>query len=691
MALYTTISVSPSSREINGTNAFTVSIAFSSTASQLKETKIEVAGQTYSIGTVTASSFTWTPPLSLLNAMSSVTSATVIVSGQPANSSGFSLVDRISCYCTVTVPASYVPTAPANVTLVRVDNGVPPAWGIYVQNKSKLNVSWAAASGTGGATISQYRIYTDTSSGYYTATGTSISNLGPFTAGAKTVTVVAVDSRGRTATSSGVAFEVLPYSVPGVSKQKVDRCTNAGVVDNLGAYMKANLTYAFASVNGKNSASATFAYKTTGASAYSAETSIAQSTDKIFGGSFSSTVAYHVRFTVTDALGSVTTYVATVDSLKIALEFESNSNRLWVHCPLTVNADCTFNNLITSGGNSHLNINGLSYISLRTGGTERGYFHSGGLAVVGTISCTNLSVTNPPWPSLPTSPTFTTVSLSSDSPGYTFNGYSALNITSSVFRVNYGLRSNYSSAIYGASRVSLYIGDTERAYAHSGGFTVSGTVSCTNLSVTNPPWPTSVSLPANPTFTTVNASQDGSAYTINGYSMLDLGNNAQRYSARMNYGLRTYYAATIYAADYVQFYIGNTERAYCSTSGLNNSSRAEQKTDIRDAGSALSIIKGARLYQYRYTVPPIEGKNAPGIAAQAMEECAPAPRRNIAPVPAAPEVSPERLGFVIGEGYAPPPACVLAEDGNGVNLYSMISVCWKAIQELSAKMEGGRT
>ena len=67
MALYTTISVSPSLREINGSNAFTISIAFSSTASQLKETRIEVAGQTYSIGTVTASSFTWTPPTALLN------------------------------------------------------------------------------------------------------------------------------------------------------------------------------------------------------------------------------------------------------------------------------------------------------------------------------------------------------------------------------------------------------------------------------------------------------------------------------------------------------------------------------------------------------------------------------------------------------------------------------------------------
>jgi len=664
MGLYTTISVSPSSREINGTNAFTVSIDFSISASRLNDTRVEVAGQTYNIGTVTSGSFTWTPPLALLNSMPALTSATVTISGQPANSNNVSLVGRISTYCTVTVPASYVPSKPTSIALTRVDNGVPSSWGVYVQNKSKLSVSWSAASGTGGATISQYRIYTDAGSGYYTATGTSITNLGPFTAGTKTVTVVAVDSRGRTATSTGVAYEVLPYTVPAVSTYKVDRTTSTGIVDNLAAYMKASLTYAFASVGGKNSVSAKFAYKATSSGTYSAETAIAQSTPVIFGGSFSSTIAYHVRFTVTDALGTVTTYVATVDSLKIALEFESSANRLWVHCPLTVNADATFNNLITSGGNSHLNINGLSYISLRTGGTERGYFHSGGLHVAGTVSCTNLSVTNPPWPSLPTSPTFTTVSLSSDSPGYTFNGYSALNITSSVFRVNYGLRSNYSSAIYGASRVSLYIGDTERAYAHSGGFTVSGTVSCTNLSVTNPPWPTSVTLPSSPSFSgTVygnkfSAGSDGQAYMINGYEMLDIASS----NIRVNYGLRTNYSTNVYGATYVRLFIGNTERAYCSSSGMNNSSRAEQKEGIRDAGSALSIIKSARLYQYRYTMPEKEGGKAP-----------------------------ERLGFVIGEGYEPPPACVLAEDGNGVNLYSMISVCWKAIQELSAKMEGGKT
>jgi len=85
---------------------------------------------------------------------------------------------------------------------------------------------------------------------------------------------------------------------------------------------------------------------------------------------------------------------------------------------------------------------------------------------------------------------------------------------------------------------------------------------------------------------------------------------------------------------------------------------AEEKEDIHDAGSVLSIIREARLYRYRYTTPK-------------------------APVDSS---APERVGFVIGKGYVPPPACVLAEDGNGVALYAMTSVCWRGLQELLARV-----
>jgi len=253
--------------------------------------------------------------------------------------------------------------------------------------------------------------------------------------------------------------------------------------------------------------------------------------------------------------------------------------------------------------------------------------------------------------------------------------------------------SNSHLTLRGLTYVSLQTGTTERGYFHSGGLIVHGRIECANLTVTNPPWPTSVALPASPNFTgTVygnrfSAAQDGQAYQVNGYSILDYGSNNIRYSARMNHGLRTTYAASIYSADFLSFFIGNTERAYVSTGGVVNTSLAESKTDIHEAGDALDIVQSATLYRYRNTAPTIESresKEGPPNMPNALIENSEATR-------ASPQVTPERLGFVIGEGYDPPPNCVLGEDGRGVNLYAMISVCWKAIQELSAKIstEGG--
>jgi len=359
-------------------------------------------------------------------------------------------------------------------------------------------------------------------------------------------------------------------------------------------------------------------------------------------------------FSISHLQGGNVINIAQFDKTKIDLIKPAN-----ILSTLAVNGVTTFNNLVTSGSNSHLTLRGVSYISFQIGSTERGYFHSGGLHVPNTLSCASLNVTN--------AVTFTTITC---------------NELTAYTRISSGASSHLT--LRGTSYISFETGSTERGYFHSGGLQVPGTVSCTNLSVTNPPW----ALPSSPSFSgTVygnrfSAAQDGSAYQINGYSVLDFGNNHVRYSARMNYGLRSTYAASVYGADYVQFYIGSTERAYVSSSGLNNSSVAEQKTDIRDAGSALAIVRDARLYQYRYMVPEVEAvpeKEGVAINAQAGIENSEATR-------AAPQVPPERMGFVIGDGYEPPPACVLAEDGNGVNLYAMASVCWRGLQELSEKV-----
>ena len=263
---------------------------------------------------------------------------------------------------------------------------------------------------------------------------------------------------------------------------------------------------------------------------------------------------------------------------------------------------------ITSGTNTKLDLKGTQYITFNIGSTERGYFHSGGLQVVGTVNCTNISPTNIPW-------------LTSSS------ALNASNITTGT--------------IPSADRLP----------------------SIPYTKISSPPWLTSV--PATPTFTRVNVSSDANAYTINSYAMLDIGSNGIRNSVRVNYGLRTNYAGTIYGADYVQFFIGNTERAFVNSSGLFNSSEAKIKTDIVEAGSALSIIENATIYEYKYLQPSKDD----------------APSAN----PSEDEPPITRMGLVIGDGYDKPPDCVLSEDGRGVSPYVMASVCWKALQELSAK------
>lgn len=87
-------------------------------------------------------------------------------------------------------------------------------------------------------------------------------------------------------------------------------------------------------------------------------------------------------------------------------------------------------------------------------------------------------------------------------------------------------------------------------------------------------------------------------------------------------------------------------------------SRVEYKTDIELSKDMLDIVNDTNIYEYRLKKD----------------------KEN--------EVDKIRFGVIIGDEYNEhTPKEIVATNGNGVDLYSMVSVLWKAVQELSAKVD----
>lgn len=91
---------------------------------------------------------------------------------------------------------------------------------------------------------------------------------------------------------------------------------------------------------------------------------------------------------------------------------------------------------------------------------------------------------------------------------------------------------------------------------------------------------------------------------------------------------------------------------------VTTSSDVDKKTNIKPAGSVLSQVLSAGIYNYDYK-SEVDGKKSG---------------------------EPQYYGLVIGKGYNTPKE-VIAKDGKGVDLYSMISLAWKAIQEQQEQID----
>lgn len=201
---------------------------------------------------------------------------------------------------TYSLPASVVPTIGTVTTSISSSYNT---WSLYIQNKCGVRVQ-TSASGALSSTISSLRVYVNGYSGSsYDKTVSSGSidfTTGVLSvAGTATITVIATDSRGRTATKTA-QVTVQPYSSPS-GTLAVRRVDENGDDDDMGDYGAFVLTKNYTTV-GSNTLTATLT------SQGSTETVNVTTGDLLPSSrqTFSIQQEYTITLTLTDAFETVT-------------------------------------------------------------------------------------------------------------------------------------------------------------------------------------------------------------------------------------------------------------------------------------------------------------------------------------------------------------------------------------------------
>lgn len=261
----------------------------------------------------TATSCSFTPPLSLASQIPSATSGALTVRVTTYNGStqiGSSVTKSIN----LSVPSTVVPSI-SGLTATRIDNGVPSSWGIYVKGISQVKITASGASGSYGSTILGYSIsgpglYTNSSSG----TSGQLSSTGT-----QTYTCTVTDSRGRKASKS-VSITVVDYTYPNIS-MSVERCKSDGTKDASGTYLRVVINYEIASVSGKNS----IASKSCSCNGVS-NSSFASGTAFVLAANCSIGSHYVVNASIRDALGRTASASAEVSTAYRVLNVNKNKD-----------------------------------------------------------------------------------------------------------------------------------------------------------------------------------------------------------------------------------------------------------------------------------------------------------------------------------------------------------------------------
>ena len=237
----------------------------------------------------------------------------------------------------VTVPAGVVP-AIGSLTVSPVNAGASSTaagWGLFIQDRTRASAAMGGVSAGSGASIAAYNL--TTSPDYGGAAAASLTTGLLSAAGTVTITAVVTDSRGRTATRTAT-ITVQAYAPPQITgTPSVYRCTSDGTRDDTGGtYAKLTAGFSCSGVNGQNSLTVRRV------ALNGANTDLTSGAAAVIGaGGLSPDNTYQAVITLTDAVGSTTTYTVAIPSAAYLMHFAKGGRSIGIGCAANSTPDDT--------------------------------------------------------------------------------------------------------------------------------------------------------------------------------------------------------------------------------------------------------------------------------------------------------------------------------------------------------------
>ena len=228
---------------VNGTNKVNISIS-RAVSSFTHSVTFSIGDKTKVINNVQTST-SFAIPMDWLEKIPNAAKGTAWCNLRTYNG-GTQVGDVVTKTFEIVCPDNILPTMDTP-TAERINNSVPAAWNMYLQNVSGVKISAQNARGVYGSTIKEYAI----SCAGFSTTSNSLTIQKIPNSGTVEYSVTAKDSRGRTVTKKGT-ITVNQYDSPVVSSLSAFRCDASGHKLEKGTYLSVTANVTFTVINGQN-------------------------------------------------------------------------------------------------------------------------------------------------------------------------------------------------------------------------------------------------------------------------------------------------------------------------------------------------------------------------------------------------------------------------------------------------------